>query len=136
MTQPLKSDQRKLFAFSQCRHHLLSQQQQRRRSLPRHRECKNWCYRYWKEGKPRWLGLGSLKDVSLKDARLVRDAARLRVKGDRSAPGVDIVWRSERRLRKRKPERPLLDGLFRQPAEFAFAKLVVVVEVRRVDRLH
>ncbi|MGK7062631.1 Arm DNA-binding domain-containing protein [Bradyrhizobium barranii] len=106
MTQPLKSDQRKLFAFSQCRHHLLSQQQQRRRSLPRHRDCKNWCYRYWKEGKPRWLGLGSLKDVSLKDARLVRDAARLRVKGDRSAPGVDIVWRSERRLRKRKPERP------------------------------
>ncbi|WP_408581442.1 Arm DNA-binding domain-containing protein [Bradyrhizobium barranii] len=97
MTQRLKSDRRKLFAFSQCRHHLLSQQQQRRRSLPRHCECKNWCYRYWKEGKPRWLGLGSLKDVSLKDARLVRDAARLRVKGDRSAPGVDIVWRSERR---------------------------------------
>jgi len=32
--------------------------------------------------------------------------------------------------------RELLDGLFRQPAEFAFAKLVVVVEVRRVDRMH
>jgi hypothetical protein len=29
--------------------------------------------------------------VSLKDARLARDAARLRVKGDRSTPGVDIV---------------------------------------------
>jgi hypothetical protein len=39
----------------------------------------------------RWLGLGSVKDVSLKDARLARDAARLRVKGDRSTPGVDIV---------------------------------------------
>src|ERR1700742_2944456 len=52
---------------------------------------KNWNYRYWKEGKQRWLGLGSLKNVSLKDARLARDAARLRVKGDRSTPGVDIV---------------------------------------------
>jgi integrase len=29
--------------------------------------------------------------VSLKDARLARDAARLRVKGDRSTAGVDIV---------------------------------------------
>src|SRR5882757_1048505 len=45
---------------------------------------KNWSYRYWKDGKQRWLGLGSLKDVSL-------DAARLRVKGDRGTPGVDIV---------------------------------------------
>jgi integrase len=52
---------------------------------------KNWTYRYWKQGKQRWLGLGSFKDVSLKDARLARDAARLRVKGDRSTPGVDIV---------------------------------------------
>jgi hypothetical protein len=51
--------------------------------------AKNWIYRYC--GKERWLGLGSLKDVSLKDARLARDAARLRVKGDRCAPGVDIV---------------------------------------------
>jgi integrase len=52
---------------------------------------KSWSYRYWKDGKQRWLGLGSFKDVSLKDARLARDAARLRVKGDRSTPGVDIV---------------------------------------------
>jgi integrase len=52
---------------------------------------KNWSYRYWKDSKQRWLGLGSLKDVSLKDARLARDAARLRVKGDRATPGVDIV---------------------------------------------
>ncbi|MBJ7405931.1 MAG: tyrosine-type recombinase/integrase [Bradyrhizobium sp.] len=52
---------------------------------------KNWSYRYWKDGKQRWLGLGSFKDVSLKEARLARDAARLRVRGDRSNPGVDIV---------------------------------------------
>jgi len=52
---------------------------------------KNWIYRYTKDGKERWLGLGSLRDVSLKDARLARDAARLRVKGDRGSPGVDIV---------------------------------------------
>jgi hypothetical protein len=36
-------------------------------------------------------GLGSLKELSLKDARLARDAARLRVKGDRSTAGIDIV---------------------------------------------
>ncbi|MEH2569779.1 tyrosine-type recombinase/integrase [Bradyrhizobium sp. AZCC 2289] len=53
--------------------------------------AKNWSYRYWKDGKERWHGLGSFKDVSLKDARLARDAARLRVKGDRNRPGVDIV---------------------------------------------
>ncbi|KRR22643.1 hypothetical protein CQ14_31025 [Bradyrhizobium lablabi] len=53
--------------------------------------AKNWAYRYWKDGKERWHGLGSFKDVSLKDARLARDAARLRVKGDRSTAGVDIV---------------------------------------------
>jgi hypothetical protein len=27
---------------------------------------KNWIYRHCKAGKERWLGLGSLKDVSLK----------------------------------------------------------------------
>ena len=52
---------------------------------------KNWSYRYQKDGKSRWHGLGSFKDVSLRDARLARDAARLRVRGDRSTPGVDIV---------------------------------------------
>ena len=52
---------------------------------------KNWAYRYWWKGIERWHGLGSFKDVSLKDARLARDAARLRVKGDRNTPGVDIV---------------------------------------------
>src|SRR5881394_1850622 len=53
--------------------------------------AKSWSYRYWKDGKERWHGLGSFKDISLKDARLARDAARLRVKGDRSTCGVDIV---------------------------------------------
>jgi integrase len=52
---------------------------------------RNWIYRYRKDGKERWLGLGSLKDISLKKARMARDAARLRVKGDRSAPGIDVV---------------------------------------------
>jgi integrase len=52
---------------------------------------RNWIYRYRKNGKERWLGLGSLKDVSLKNARMARDAARLRAKGDRSTPGIDIV---------------------------------------------
>ena len=47
---------------------------------------KNWSYRYWFKGKERWHGLGSLKDVSLKQARLLRDAARLQVRA-----GVDLV---------------------------------------------
>ena len=37
--------------------------------------AKNWSYRYWFKGKECWLGLGSFKDVSLKEARLARDAA-------------------------------------------------------------
>jgi integrase len=52
---------------------------------------KNWSYRYWFKGKERWHGLGSFKDVSLKEARLARDAARLLVKGDRNTAGVDLV---------------------------------------------
>ena len=64
---------------------------------------KNWSYRYWKDGKQRWLGLGSLKDVSLKDARLARDASRLRVRAI-AAHLASISWRrSERRARKRRP---------------------------------
>jgi integrase len=47
---------------------------------------KNWSYRYWFKGKERWLGLGSFKDVALKKARLLRDAARLQVQA-----GVDLV---------------------------------------------
>ena len=52
---------------------------------------KSWIYRFQYNGVERWHGLGSYKDVSLKDARLARDAARLRVKGDRNTAGVDIV---------------------------------------------
>ena len=47
---------------------------------------KNWSYRYWFKGKERWHGLGSFKDVSLKEARLARDAARLPVRA-----GIDLV---------------------------------------------
>jgi integrase len=79
---------------------------------------KNWNYRYWKEGKQRWLGLGSVKDVSLKDARLARDAARLQVKGDRAKPGVDIV--QERRAARQEAkavETKLVLPTFEQCAE-------------------
>jgi hypothetical protein len=47
---------------------------------------KNWGYRYRFKGKQRWHGLGSFKDVSLRDARLARDAARLQVRAR-----VDLV---------------------------------------------
>jgi integrase len=47
---------------------------------------RNWSYRYWIGGKERWHGLGSLQDVSLKDARIKRDTARQEVRA-----GVDIV---------------------------------------------
>ena len=47
---------------------------------------RNWSYRYWIGGKERWHGLGSLNDVSLKEARIQRDTARQEVRA-----GVDIV---------------------------------------------
>ncbi|MBR1249183.1 tyrosine-type recombinase/integrase [Bradyrhizobium sp. AUGA SZCCT0169] len=47
---------------------------------------RNWSYRYWIAGKERWHGLGSLQDVSLKEARIRRDTARQQVRA-----GVDIV---------------------------------------------
>jgi Arm DNA-binding domain len=64
--------------------------------------AKNWSYRYWIDGKERWHGLGSFRELSLKEARLARDAARLRVKGDRSTPGVDIV--AERRAARQRTQ--------------------------------
>jgi hypothetical protein len=75
---------------------------------------KNWSCRYRKDGEQWWLGLGSLKDVSLKDARPVRDAARLRVKGDRSTPSVDIVQekraaRQEAKATELKPGLPTFE---------------------------
>jgi hypothetical protein len=47
---------------------------------------RNWPNRYWIGGKERWHGLGSLNDVSLKDARIKRDTARQTVRA-----GVDVV---------------------------------------------
>src|ERR1700721_594399 len=47
---------------------------------------KYWSYRYWFKGRERWHGLGSFKNVSLKQARLLRDAARLQVRA-----GIDLV---------------------------------------------
>jgi integrase len=47
---------------------------------------RNWSYRYWINGKERWHGLGSLQDVSLKEARIKRDEARQKVRA-----GFDIV---------------------------------------------
>jgi integrase len=64
---------------------------------------KSWSYRYWFKGKERWHGLGSFKDVSLKEARLARDAARLLVKGDRNTAGVDLV-QEKRAAREEKKE--------------------------------
>lgn len=48
--------------------------------------ARNWSYRYWFGGKERWHGLGSLQDVSLRDARMKRDAARQEVRA-----GTDVV---------------------------------------------
>jgi integrase len=47
---------------------------------------RNWSYRYWINRKERWHGLGSVKDVSLREARIKRDAARHLVRA-----GIDIV---------------------------------------------
>jgi hypothetical protein len=47
---------------------------------------RNWSYRHWINRKERWHGLGSLNDVSLREARIKRDAARQQVRA-----GVDIV---------------------------------------------
>lgn len=49
-------------------------------------KSRNWSYRYWMQGKERWHGLGSLNEVSLREARIKRDAARHQVRA-----GVDIV---------------------------------------------
>src|ERR1700677_2689656 len=47
---------------------------------------RNWSFRHWINGKERWHGLGSFNDVSLREARLKRDAARQQVRS-----GIDIV---------------------------------------------
>ena len=48
--------------------------------------ARNWSYRYWIHGKERWHGLGSVTNVSLREARIKRDAARQQVRA-----GIDIV---------------------------------------------
>ena len=48
--------------------------------------ARNWSYRYWIHGKERWHGLGSVTNVSLREARVKRDAARQQVRA-----GIDIV---------------------------------------------
>jgi hypothetical protein len=79
---------------------------------------RSWSYRYWTSGKQRWHGLGSLKDVSLSEARLKRDAARLQVKGDRGAPGIDIVERKRTAREEKKAIEIIIPARkFRQCAE-------------------
>jgi hypothetical protein len=73
---------------------------------------RNWSFRYWIGGKERWHGLGSLKDVSLSEARLKRDAARLKVKGDRTAPGVDIVQERRSARQEAKVEAAIIAAPF------------------------
>jgi integrase len=43
---------------------------------------RRWMFRYWDNGKDRWMGLGSAEDVSLKDARDRAEAARRLRAGD------------------------------------------------------
>jgi integrase len=47
---------------------------------------KSWIYRYTLRGKARWLGLGTVRDVSLSKARQKRDKARVQVRD-----GADLV---------------------------------------------
>ncbi|WP_347343391.1 Arm DNA-binding domain-containing protein [Bradyrhizobium japonicum] len=95
---------------------------------------KSWSYRYWKDGKERWHGLGSLKEVSLKDARLARDAARLRVKGDRSTAGVDIVHeRQWDKPMKHADERPYANP---EAAARKLVELAANVEAVQDGRIH
>jgi integrase len=56
---------------------------------------KNWIYRFWCDGKERWHGLGSFKDVSLKDARLKRDAVRLQIRAGNDPVEQKRVAREE-----------------------------------------
>jgi hypothetical protein len=58
---------------------------------------KNWSYRYWKDAKQRWLGPGSPKDVSLKDARLAGAMQRVFAsKAIAAHPASTSCRRSER----------------------------------------
>ena len=58
---------------------------------------RNWQYRYQFKGTSRSHGLGSLKDVSLKDARLARDAARLQARDGVDEAPHEAPTRSHRK---------------------------------------
>jgi integrase len=74
-------------------------------------KSKSWIYRYSLHGKPRWMGLGSAKYVSLSKARQKRDKARAQVRSD----GIDLVAEQKRqRAASRAEERNVT---FRQAAE-------------------
>jgi integrase len=50
-------------------------------------EARSWIYRYTLQGKERWHGLGSARDITLSAARKARDKARAIVRSDK----IDIV---------------------------------------------
>jgi integrase len=56
---------------------------------------RSWIYRYQLNGKVRWHGLGSARDVTLAAARKARNAARVQVKNE----GVDVVQEARRERR-------------------------------------
>ena len=51
---------------------------------------RNWSYRYWIDGKERWHGLGSFKDVSLEGRAACARRRAASVKGDRSTPASTL----------------------------------------------
>jgi hypothetical protein len=61
---------------------------------------RNRSYRYWFKGKERWHGLGSLNEVSLREARIKRDAAHQQVRAR-----IDIV--QAKRAAREKRRRPI-----------------------------
>lgn len=79
---------------------------------------KSWLYRHWIDGKERWYGLGSFKDVSLKQAREKRDEARQAVRA-----GADLVKaKQEARAQVLAAETVSTIPTFRESAERYIAK--------------
>ena len=63
------------------------------------RNSKSWIYRYSLNGRARWLGLGSARDVSLAKARAKRDKARVQVR-----EGIDLIEEQKRKREQAKLE--------------------------------